>query len=93
MKSLVVLVLVSFGLFAQAGEMRGQVLSIVGDDDGQKIILSSGSEVGTAYLKNSHPSFEPLSDLVVLAKESNKPVVIKVDDEYLKYVKSIKTEK
>lgn len=93
MKAFVILVLVSVGLFAQAGEVRGQVVSVVTDDDGQKIVISHGSEVSTAYLKNSHPSFEPISELVSLAKEGKKNLVIKVDDEYLRYVKSITLDK
>lgn len=93
MKTLIVLILLTSGLLAQATEVRGKVVSVVADDGGQKIIISQGMQVSATYLQNSHPSYEPISDLVGLAKESNKKLLIKVDDEYLRYVKSVSLEK
>lgn len=84
----------SVGLLAHAGDVTGKVISVVKDDGGQKIIISQGgNDVSSTYLQNNHPSFEPISDLVTLAKEGNKKLVIRVDDEYLRYVKSVSLEK
>ncbi len=79
---------------ASAAEVTGKIVSVINDDGGEKIIVAvDGAKKSTTYLQNSHPSFEPMSELLTLARESNKRVVITVDDNYLRFVKSISIAK
>lgn len=79
MKKMMMLMILFFCQFMHAAEHRGQIINLLSDDEGMKVILNEKSKVVSLYLSKDSENFLQLSLTAQNIKSKNLTAVISTD--------------
>lgn len=76
-----------------AGSLRGQVLNLVPDEEGLKVIAevpSTGKpDIRVLFLKNDHPEYQKYNQLLSNSKSAHEPLKIEIRSGDLIYIEKV----
>lgn len=79
-------------LLASASPLSGQVVNLIPDDEGLKVIAEQNKNIHVLYLRNSNQNFVAYSDLITQAKAEKRSVSFEVKKDGLLVIEKLKVE-
>jgi hypothetical protein len=90
MKTAMLGLVILFSLTLQARTLDAEIVRLVGDEDGTKVILKAENQNQIVLLKKNHAQYAAFLGRLQSAKESRSPLKIEIEKQVLQILKDIK---
>lgn len=90
MKTVLLSLVILFSLTLQARTLDAEIVRLVGDEDGTKVIVKAENQNQIVLLKKNHAQYTAFLVRLQSAKESRSPLKIEIEKQVLQILKDIK---